>query len=76
MDSGDLLADLLSPASAVRGPEGQPENQPAQGNARRRPRRSGEGQLEQEEEEEAETADDRRSSGSGEQPAHKLDHLA
>lgn len=71
MHSGDLLADLLSPASAVRGPEGQPENQPAQGNGRRRPRRRGE---RREEEEAAEN--DRRSSGGGEQPAHQLDHLA
>jgi hypothetical protein len=73
MDSGDLLADLLSPASAVRGPEGKPENQQAQGNARRRPPRRDEGRDEGNDDS---VDNDRLSTGSGERAAHKLDHLA
>jgi len=66
MSSGHLLADLLTPAAAVRGPEGEPENQPAQGAARRR-RSHPRG-------EERETAEEE--TGSGEPPAHQLDSLA
>jgi hypothetical protein len=88
MGNGNLLADLLTPASAVRGPEEQAENPRAQANVRRRPQRREKGRQEQlREEEQAEEQKEEQkegyeianhdllSTGSGE-PTHQLDHLA